>query len=92
MKVSKFGGTSVASAEQIKKVATIIQSDPTRKFVVVSAPGKRFNSDKKVTDLLIELANAALNLEETETKLQQVLNRYREIAIDLRLDQTICED
>ncbi|MFF2754939.1 aspartate kinase [Psychrobacillus sp. NPDC058041] len=91
MKVSKFGGTSVASAEQIKKVATIIQSDPTRKFVVVSAPGKRFNSDKKVTDLLIELANAALNLEETETKLQQVLNRYREIAIDLRLDQTICD-
>lgn len=91
MKVSKFGGTSVASAEQIKKVAAIVQSDPTRKFVVVSAPGKRFNSDKKVTDLLIELANAALNLEEIETKLQQVLDRYREIARDLGLEQTICD-
>ena len=91
MKVSKFGGTSVASAEQIKKVAAIVQSDPTRKFVVVSAPGKRFSSDKKVTDLLIELANAALNQDEIESKLQQVLNRYREIALDLRLDQTICD-
>ena len=51
MKVCKFGGTSVASAEQIKKVADIVTSDPTRKIVVVSAPGKRFSEDEKVTDL-----------------------------------------
>ncbi|TQR15302.1 aspartate kinase [Psychrobacillus soli] len=91
MKVSKFGGTSVANAEQIKKVAAIVKADPTRKFVVVSAPGKRFDADKKVTDLLIELANAALHTENVEEKLQNVVNRYREIAEGLGLDQTICD-
>lgn len=91
MKVSKFGGTSVASAEQIKKVATIVQSDPTRKFIVVSAPGKRFDSDKKVTDLLIDLATAALNQKEVEAKLQLVLDRYKEIAAGLGLEQPICD-
>ncbi len=42
VKVCKFGGTSVASADQIKKVAQIVKADPTRKIIVVSAPGKRF--------------------------------------------------
>ena len=64
MKVCKFGGTSVASAEQIKKVAEIVKSDPTRKIIVVSAPGKRFGEDEKVTDLLIRLAEQALNEEQ----------------------------
>lgn len=91
MKVSKFGGTSVASAVQIKKVATIIQGDPSRKFVVVSAPGKRFEDDKKVTDLLIELANAVIHKAEVEEKLQQVMDRYKEIAQGLALDDTFCE-
>ncbi|ALC87965.1 aspartate kinase [Bacillus sp. FJAT-22090] len=91
MKVSKFGGTSVASAEQIKKVATIVHSDPTRKFIVVSAPGKRFDSDKKVTDLLIDLATAVLNEKEVEAKLQLVLDRYKEIAAGLGLEQPICD-
>ncbi|MEI4770218.1 aspartate kinase [Psychrobacillus sp. FJAT-51614] len=91
MKVSKFGGTSVASAEQIKKVASIVQSDPTRKFIVVSAPGKRFDSDKKVTDLLIDLATVALNNMEVETQLQLVLDRYKEIAKGLGLEQPICD-
>ncbi|MDI2587084.1 aspartate kinase [Psychrobacillus sp. NEAU-3TGS] len=91
MKVSKFGGTSVANAEQIKKVAAIVKADPSRKFVVVSAPGKRFDADKKVTDLLIELANAAIHNENVEEKLQNVVNRYREIAEGLDLEQTICD-
>lgn len=91
MKVSKFGGTSVASADQIKKVATIVKADPSRKYVVVSAPGKRFDADKKVTDLLIELANAALHKDEVEEKLQNVVNRYKEIAEGLGLELTICE-
>ena len=91
MKVCKFGGTSVASAEQIKKVAAIVRADPTRKFIVVSAPGKRFDSDKKVTDLLIELADAVLRKEEVEIKLNYVLERYKEIATGLDLEQTICE-
>lgn len=91
MKVSKFGGTSVASAGQIKKVAAIVQSDPTRKFIVVSAPGKRFDTDKKVTDLLIDLATAALNNVGVETKLQHVVDRYKEIAAGLDLEQAICD-
>lgn len=91
MKVSKFGGTSVASAIQIKKVAAIVQADPSRKFVVVSAPGKRFDADKKVTDLLIELAVAAIHNEEVEEKLSQVVDRYKEIALGLALDETICD-
>ncbi|MDQ0214384.1 aspartate kinase [Oikeobacillus pervagus] len=91
MKVSKFGGTSVASAEQIKKVANIIQNDPKRKIIVVSAPGKRFESDIKVTDLLIRLAEAALNTGEAEEELQVVLARYEEIAIGLGLDNEIVE-
>ncbi|HEX5564921.1 MAG TPA: aspartate kinase, partial [Sporosarcina sp.] len=53
MKVCKFGGTSVATAEQIRKVVDIVTSDSDRKIVVVSAPGKRFSDDIKVTDLLI---------------------------------------
>jgi aspartate kinase len=54
--VAKFGGTSMASASTIKQVAKIIKSDPLRKFIVVSAPGKRDPKDKKITDLLYQLA------------------------------------
>jgi len=56
MIVCKFGGTSLADAANIKKVAAVIKSDPKRKMVVVSAPGKRFSDDIKVTDLLYSLA------------------------------------
>lgn len=51
-KVVKFGGSSLASAEQFKKVAEIIHADAERKYVVPSAPGKRFGTDTKVTDML----------------------------------------
>ena len=52
LKVAKFGGSSVANAEQIKKVKEIILKNNNRKVVVVSAPGKRFQGDCKITDLL----------------------------------------
>ena len=52
VKVSKFGGSSVASAEQFKKVENIVTSDEARKFVVVSAIGKAHKEDNKITDLL----------------------------------------
>lgn len=91
MIVCKFGGTSVASAEQIKKVANIVQSNPKRRIVAVSAPGKRSNEDIKVTDLLIDLANAALNNEDTESKIKTVVNRYKDITDGLGLDDTIGE-
>ncbi len=86
MKVCKFGGTSVASAQQIKKVANIILSDSSRKIIVVSAPGKRHSDDTKVTDLLILLAERALIGQDAESELQQVLARYEEIAEELGLD------
>ena len=60
MKVVKFGGSSVANAEQISKVIDIVTAEADRKIVVVSAPGKRHGDDTKVTDLLIALTNVVL--------------------------------
>lgn len=91
MKVCKFGGTSVASAEQIKKVANIIQSDSSRRIVVVSAPGKRTSNDIKVTDLLIDLANSVIANEPYAEKLAAVVARYESNAKGLGLNQEISE-
>lgn len=91
MKVCKFGGTSVASATQIKKVVDIVLSDKERKIVVVSAPGKRSSDDTKVTDLLIELAERALNNEDTTDACANVVARYEEIAQQLNVDSKIID-
>lgn len=91
MKVCKFGGTSVASAEQIKKVASIIQSDTSRRIVVVSAPGKRNSDDIKVTDLLIDLAEAIISKKPIDDKVEAVLKRYEDNAMGLDLDHKICD-
>lgn len=91
MKVCKFGGTSVASAEQVKKVANIVQSDSERRCVVVSAPGKRHADDIKVTDLLIDLAEAVNAGAEIEDKIQAVVTRYEDNARGLGLDQEISD-
>ena len=53
-KVVKFGGSSLASAGQMKKVGDIIRSDEARRYIVPSAPGKRFSDDTKVTDMLYQ--------------------------------------
>lgn len=92
MKVAKFGGTSVANAEQVTRVVDIVASDPERRIVVVSAPGKRFKDDQKVTDLLITLAERALAGESTEAELEAVLQRYRDIQSALGLPDSICEE
>ena len=89
MKVAKFGGTSLANAEQIKKVCDIVVSDPDRRLVVVSAPGKRFKDDIKVTDLLISLANKCINEGSAEAELKDVIERYAEIAKELNLSDEI---
>ena len=89
MKVVKFGGTSLATAEQIIKVCDIVMSDPERRLVVVSAPGKRFNDDIKVTDLLIRLAEKHIRNEASEKELGNVIDRYREIADDLNIGSDI---
>ncbi len=58
--VVKFGGSSLASADQFKKVGAIIGSDESRRYVVPSAPGKRFDSDIKITDLLYQCYQNAI--------------------------------
>ncbi|MCX7708616.1 MAG: aspartate kinase [Clostridia bacterium] len=83
MKVAKFGGTSLASAEQIKKVCDIVTADPDRRLIVVSAPGKRSKEDIKVTDLLINLANKFIADGSAEEELKAVVARYNDIAEEL---------
>ncbi len=85
MKVVKFGGSSVANAEQISKIIEIVAADADRRIVVVSAPGKRHGDDTKVTDLLIALADCVLEGGNFEAALQTVVDRYAEIAQDLDL-------
>ncbi|MBR4938123.1 MAG: aspartate kinase [Kiritimatiellae bacterium] len=91
MKVCKFGGSSLANAEQLKKVMDIVLADPARRIVVVSAPGKRDSGDTKVTDLLIALADAASEGGDCSLQLNAVVERYAEIARDLDLGDEITE-
>ncbi|HJV46207.1 MAG TPA: aspartate kinase [Bacillota bacterium] len=91
MKVAKFGGTSCASAAQIKKVFDIVISDSNRKVIVVSAPGKRFSDDIKVTDLLIACANQFLACGEGRKEFEVVITRYHEIAQGLQLSNEIVD-
>ncbi|NLN05988.1 MAG: aspartate kinase, partial [Clostridiaceae bacterium] len=91
MKVVKFGGSSLADANQIRKVCDIVLSDRERRIVVVSAPGKRFDSDIKVTDMLIELASKKLNNEDYAETLENIVDRYRQIAIGLGLGEDAVE-
>lgn len=89
MKVVKFGGSSVANAEQISKVIGIVAADAQRRIVVVSAPGKRCADDTKVTDLLIALADAVLGGNAFEAPLAAVVNRYAQIQRDLNLSADV---
>ncbi|WP_312110593.1 aspartate kinase [Brevibacillus reuszeri] len=89
MKVAKFGGTSLANAEQIKKVCGIIQADRSRRLIVVSAPGKRYKDDTKVTDLLIAYAERYLQAGEAEAEKQAIYERYQEIVEELGLSEEV---
>lgn len=91
MKVVKFGGSSLADANQVRKVCDVVLSDPARRIVVVSAPGKRFEEDTKVTDMLIDLANIRLAGEDTTEALNKVVYRFSSIADDLGLGKGISE-
>ncbi|GAX01082.1 aspartate kinase [Secundilactobacillus silagei] len=91
MKVVKFGGSSLANSAQVSKVVKIIQADDQRRFVIVSAPGKRFKGDIKVTDLLIQYAKATINNTPTETITGQIIARYEEIATAFKVPQTAFE-
>ena len=89
MKVCKFGGSSLANAAQLNKVIDIVLADPARRIVVVSAPGKRDSGDTKVTDLLIALAKTALAGGNTDREFGAVVERYAEIANELKLGEEI---
>lgn len=91
-KVVKFGGSSLANAEQFKKVGDIIRSDAGRRFVVPSAPGKRFSDDVKVTDMLYGCYEAAASGEDFSEKLAAIKERYYEIIKGLELSLSLEED
>lgn len=90
IKVAKFGGTSLADAEQFKKCAHIIKSEPERKYIVASAPGKRTKDDEKVTDLLIACAEKGGM--EAEDLLLKIQARYKAMVRRLGVDVDIDEE
>ena len=85
-KVVKFGGSSLASAEQFRKVGKIIRSDEKRRFVVPSAPGKRNSKDTKVTDMLYACYSLAEEEKNFDRELAEIKARYDEIIEGLGLN------
>ena len=91
-KIVKFGGSSLANAQQFEKVGEIIRSDESRRYVVPSAPGKRFDGDTKVTDLLYKCYNIAVQGEDFGAVLQEIKERYYEIIRGLKLNLSLEEE
>ena len=91
-KVVKFGGSSLASAEQFKKVGDIIRAEESRKYVVPSAPGKRFSADTKVTDMLYHCYATAEAGKSYAEELSAIKARYDEIIEGLSLDLSLDEE
>lgn len=91
VKIVKFGGSSLADAKQFKKVAAIIKSDEQRRFVVPSAPGKRFKEDIKVTDLLYQAYNSKTDKEFNDT-FKAIKERYQDIIDELELDLDLSDE
>ncbi len=86
LKVSKFGGTSVADAIQLGKVKKILDSDSERRYVVVSAPGKRYSDDNKITDLLYLCKTHIEHNVPYDQVFQVICDRYRSIEMNLGVD------
>lgn len=91
-KVVKFGGSSLASAEQFRKVGDIIHADEARRYVVPSAPGKRFNEDIKVTDMLYSCYAEAEKGKDFKESLSAIKDRYNEIIKGLNLELSLNEE
>ena len=89
MKVCKFGGSSVADAAQINKVCDIMTSDRERRVIVVSAPGKRSKSDTKMTDMLINCAERAMEDFDVSREQEAIVQRFSSIISDLGLDAAL---
>ena len=92
VKVVKFGGSSLASAEQFRKVREILLADKKRRYVVPSAPGKRHRNDTKVTDMLYECYALAEAEEEFKPLLRKIRARYNEIISGLKISLNLDEE
>ena len=88
-KVVKFGGSSLADAEHFRQVADIIRADSSRRFVVPSAPGKRFEGDTKVTDMLYRCYEMIKNREDADAYYGQIQERYNRIIRELGMNYDI---
>ncbi|MDR0220391.1 MAG: aspartate kinase, partial [Lachnospiraceae bacterium] len=91
-KVVKFGGSSLADATQCAKSAAIVRADENRRYVVPSAPGKRYDADKKVTDMLYACYAKAEEGGGFQKDLRQIQARYQEIIDGLELDFSLDEE
>lgn len=92
IKVAKFGGSSLADAEQFRKVADIIFSDSTKRYIVASAPGKRYPGDKKITDMLYDCYDKAARGEDFEKDFMAIEARFNSIIKELKLDISLEEE
>ena len=91
LKVLKFGGSSLADAAHFRAVAEIVKSEPERRYVVASAPGKRDSSDLKVTDMLYECYELAVNEEDITGIFDQIKKRYTDIIDELGIELDLTE-
>ncbi len=91
LKVLKFGGSSLADAEHFRQVADIVKSDPTRRYVVASAPGKRNSGDSKITDMLYKCYALACDEEDITEVFDEIKARYNDIIADLGIDLDLTE-
>lgn len=92
VKVAKFGGSSLASAQQFKKIKNIIAEDSSRRYIVASAPGKRDDADTKVTDLLYGCFEAAESQQDYSQPLEQVEARFASIIEELEIQFPLKEE
>ena len=90
--VAKFGGTSLVDAGQFARVRDIVLKDPSRRYIVVSAPGKRFPEDRKVTDLLLDAYEKAVAGESFEAELKKIRMRFQEIIDGLEITFPLDEE
>lgn len=91
VKVLKFGGSSLADANQFRRVAEIVKADPDRRYVVASAPGKRSSKDIKVTDLLYTCYELAADEKDFSDVFETIKQRYNEIITELGIDLDLSE-
>ena len=91
LKVLKFGGSSLCDSDHFRQVANIIKSDDERRYIVASAPGKRFCGDQKITDLLYKCYELAADEQDISEVFEVIKERYTTIISDLKLDLDLSE-